>query len=150
MSSSQKALVVAVVVVLVLFAIAVVNQRRAGDGDVAERPDGLVGALGKLLGRPAAVERADLSAACLQADGRLVFRGSCTVRVAPSDERLRTLRLRAQAATTVVSPAPEGDVVVRTEVDAGGEVPFAVGRDGADVELTCGARTCVVEPLPER
>ena len=130
---------------IVLFGASVVAQQRSGDGDAGQRPGGLVGTLGELVEPLPEVAAAGLSAVCRRPDGRLVFRGTCTVRVTPSDERLRTLRLRARAATTVVSPAPGGDVVVRVDLAANEEVPLAIGAEGGNVELTCGAGTCIVE-----
>jgi len=149
-SNSQKALIAVVVVVIVLFVLAIANQQRSGEGIASEQPSGLVGAVGRLVGDPAAVDRAELSSACLQPDGRLVFRGSCTLRVAPSNDRLRTVRLRPRASITVSTTVPEDDIEVERDVDANAEVTIAVDRDGAAIVLNCRAATCPVELVTEQ
>jgi hypothetical protein len=140
----QRILLGAIVVIVALFIVSAATSGRAGDGGPDSGRSGIVAWLGDLLGGSSTVDRKDLSADCLQPDGRLVINGSCVLRVARSDSDVRQVKLRARDALSVRAPAPRGDQVVTDDLDAGKDVAIAVNGDGADITLTCaGADTCV-------
>jgi hypothetical protein len=154
MSSSQKRAVALLALAVVVFLVVVATQGRSGEGDVTAGPDGLPGLLGDRFGDSAAAGRADLSPSCpLEPGDRLVFTDSCTLRVAPADVRLRTVRLRAVNRVRVSSRAPESDFTISSDVDPpadpadpGADLVVAVDRDGADIQLSCPGfqQTCAV------
>jgi hypothetical protein len=130
MSRRQKAVVLAVGVLIVVAFVAAVLNPGAGDS-------GPVGWLGRWVGDAAGAPPEDLAPDCQEPDGRLVFGGSCTIEVASSDEDLRLVTLTAGSPVSVTAPAPAGGYTVRTDVAAGELVRVAVGSDGAEIDLDC-------------
>jgi hypothetical protein len=91
-----------------------------------------------MFGDAAAADPEDLSSGCLQPDGRLlVFAGSCTLRVAPGNDRLRTVRLRTDHPISVENRVPERDQTTSSNIDPGEEFTVAVDRQGGDIGLGC-------------
>lgn len=139
MSGGQKALLAALGVLLVaLFAVAV-GAGRDDTGDPGD-PSELVERLGRLGGERAAVDPATVRADCAEA-GRLVFTGTCVLRVADPGG-LRTLVLRSPAPFTVEAPAPgDAEFTVRDEVTPATDGTGAVARiavdRATDVLLNC-------------
>jgi hypothetical protein len=134
----RQRIVVAVVGVLIVvaFVAAVLNPGGSGDGPV--------GWLGRWVGDAAGAAPEDLAPDC-EEDGRLVFGGSCTIEVAPSDQDLRLVTLTTEHPIVVTAPTPVGEFTVETELAAGEVVRVAVGPDGAEIELDCDASDdCVV------
>ena len=146
MSRRQKViLAVVAAVVALLYVVVVLNQGRSGQGSPTGPPGGLVERLDSWLGDTAAAAPEDLTISCVRPDGALGFDGRCTVEVAPSESRLRLVRLCAADPVGITAPAPVGDFTVRAELDAGEPTRIAVGPDGAEIVLRCLADDeCVV------
>lgn len=148
MSRRQRILVVVVgVAVVVLYLVALSCQARAGTGDRDSGRDGVLDWLGERFGRYADADPADVSADCeSEVPGRLVFGGRCTLVVAPGEDALRLVPLRARHAIEVSAPAPAGDFTMDSEVEPGDTIRVAVGGDGAEIVLRCeDDDDCVVE-----
>ncbi|MGH3491042.1 MAG: hypothetical protein ACRDP8_24400 [Actinopolymorphaceae bacterium] len=152
MGKGQKALVIGLGLLLVLFVVAVVLPRRGNDGgdrgdDPPELQDRVEALLGRWFDDPATVERRQLDAACFEpADGdRLVVEGSCTLWVVPSGAKLRLVRLHVDDPIAVSSRAPESEFEVEDDVDDGEDVAVAVDGKRVPIRLDCGfGRTCVL------
>lgn len=143
MSNGQKALLAALAGVVVLFVFAVIAGGGAGEGEPDADQDGIIGALLDRFGDPAAAGPAELSGACLRPDGTVLVQGSCSVRVAPSDQRMRLVEFRALQPVVVAARAPEdAGFTVRKAVDAGEEVGVAVDSSGGSITLSCGFGSC--------
>jgi hypothetical protein len=138
MSRRQRIVVLAVgVLILAAFVAAVLNPGGSGDGPV--------GWLGERVGDAAGAAPGELTPDCREPDGRLVFGGSCTIDVAPSDTELRLVTLVTEQPISVTAPTPVGDFTVATDVAAGETVRVAVGPDGAEIALECAdSDDCVV------
>ncbi|WP_030489701.1 hypothetical protein [Micromonospora chokoriensis] len=140
MSGRQKALLGLLAVLLVaLFAVAV-GAGRDDQGDPGAR-HGFIDRLGALGGERSTVDPATVSADCADEPGRLVFSGSCAVRVADPGG-LRTLVLRSAARFTVVAPTPgDADLTIRDEVEPAADGTGAVAKIAVDqateVGLSC-------------
>lgn len=116
MSGRQKALLGVLAVLLVALFVVAIGAGRDDRGDPGAR-HGLVDRLGALGGERAAVDPGTVSADCFEEPGRLVFSGSCELRVADPGG-LRTLVLRSAARFTVTAPAPgDADLTIRDEVE---------------------------------
>jgi hypothetical protein len=148
LSRLQRILLAAVVLVVVLFVLAAGNGSGSGTGS-AQHPGGIVGWLGDLFGGSTVVDRKDLSAPCLQPDGRLVVKDTCTLHVAAGSDDVRKVKLTAQAPVTVTAKAPGQDTTGTRDVAAGDELDVAVDQNANDIEIKCdAAQACVVE-LPQ-
>jgi hypothetical protein len=145
MSRRQKAVLLAILALVVgLFAVAAGGQR-GGRADLTGGQGGVVGWLGKALGGRATVADADLSAACPLAKDQLAIAGSCRLTVKRHKGGLRTLHLRAINEVTVTAPVPQQDFTVTDKVRANDELKVAVGAGGADITVTCtSTRDCAV------
>ncbi|MGI5520622.1 hypothetical protein ACQEUX_06670 [Micromonospora sp. CA-259024] len=150
MSGRQKALLGLLAVLLVALFVVAVGAGRDDRGDPGAR-HGLVDRLAALGGERAAVDPATVRADCADETGRLVFSGSCVVRVADPGG-LRTLVLRSAAQFTVVAPAPgDAELTIRDEVEPASDGTGAVAKVAVDqateVGLSCpvlGGCTVVV------
>ncbi|MEU7847824.1 hypothetical protein AB0B74_17635 [Micromonospora parva] len=148
MSGRQKALLGLLAVLLVALFVVAVGAGRDDRGDPAAR-HGLVDRLAALGGERAAVDPATVGADCFEEPGRLVFSGTCVLRVADPGG-LRTLVLRSAAPFTVVAPAPgDADLTIRDEVEPAADGTGAVAKVAVDrateVGLTCpGLGGCTV------
>lgn len=145
MSGRQKALLGLLAVLLVALFVVAVGAGGDDRGDPGAR-HGLVDRLGALAGDSAAVDPATVSADCLEEPGRLVFSGSCVLRVADPGA-LRTLVLRSAARFTVVAPAPgDADLTIRDEVEPAADGTGAVAKvavgDATEVGLSCPGLGC--------
>ncbi|MBM0279092.1 hypothetical protein [Micromonospora tarensis] len=152
MSGRQKALLGVLAVLLVALFVVAVGVGRGDQGDPAGRHR-LVDRLAALGGERAAVDPATVSADCVEEPGRLVFTGSCVLRVADPGA-LRTLALRSAARFTVTAPAPgDADLTIRDEVEPASDGSGAVAKVAVDrateVRLTCpGLGGCTVTVAP--
>ncbi|MGH3450254.1 MAG: hypothetical protein ACRDQW_05895 [Haloechinothrix sp.] len=148
MSGAQKAGIAALVAVVVLFVVAVVLSAGSEQGDASAEQDGALGTLLDRFGDPAAAGPRELSGSCLQPTGTLLVQGSCALLVAPSEQRMRLVRLRAgEQSITVSAPAPEdADFTVRKRVKPGEEVGVAVDSGGAVISLRCQGFGRLCEP----
>ncbi|WP_020576026.1 hypothetical protein [Actinopolymorpha alba] len=151
MGNGQKAAVLGLAVLVVLFGLVVANQRRmAGNtsGPDVDKVQRLVErAFDRWVDDPATVDRSQLDADCFAAErpDRLVVRGSCTLWVAASDTRIRMVRLHIHNAITVSSRAPQSDVVVDDEIGADKDVSIAVDGKRESIALVCGfGKTCLI------
>ncbi|PWR05189.1 hypothetical protein DKT68_28205 [Micromonospora acroterricola] len=148
MSGRQKALLGLLAVLLVGLFVVAVGAGRDDRGDPGAR-HGLIERLGALGGERSAVDPASVSADCADGPGRLVFSGSCVLRVADPGG-LRTLVLRSAARFTVVAPAPgDADFTIRDEVDPAPDGTGAVAKvavdEATEVAVTCpGLGGCTV------
>lgn len=144
---STKAVIAVLVGVVVLFVVAVVLGAGQPDGDASdEDQEGPVGSLLDSAKGQGDAPLSQLSGPCLQPGGVLVVQNGCELRVAPADERLRTVRLSVQDGTvTVAAPAPdpegESERVLRKTLQQGEQdneqLTVAVGPDGAVIALAC-------------
>jgi hypothetical protein len=141
----QQRIVIGVLVAIgVLFILSSANHT-AADGRTLRDPGGFVGWLGDRFGGTPDVRKADVSGECLRGDRLEVTDGTCTLRIAGSDDEQRNVRLRTDSEVAVQAPAPGRDTLVRSDVEAGATLSVAVGGDGADIDVICaGARTCVL------
>ncbi|MEH1165091.1 hypothetical protein V6V47_06870 [Micromonospora sp. CPCC 205539] len=131
MSGRQKALLAALAVLLVALFVVAVGTGRDDQGDPGAR-HGLVDWLGALGGERSSVDPATVSADCFEEPGRLVFSGSCVLRVADPGG-LRTLVLRSAARFTVSAPAPgDADLTIRDEVEPASDGTGAVAKVAVD------------------
>ncbi|MEO3774637.1 hypothetical protein [Micromonospora sp. B9E7] len=139
MSGRQKALLGVLVVLLVALFVVAIGAGRDDRGDPGAR-HGLVDRLGALGGEQAAVDPATVSADCFEDPGRLVFSGSCELRVADPGG-LRTLVLRSAARFTVTAPAPgDADLTIRDEVEPAADGTGAVAKIAVDEATEVGVR----------
>lgn len=145
----QRALAVVVGVVVVLFVVAAGSGGRGGDANLAS-PPGFVTWLGRFVGAPHAVDRADLSGSCVPADGlppdgQVAISGSCTLDVAARDVDRRGLRVTATDPVSVEAPVPRANQTATKDLAAGATLTVSVDSRGAEVTLTCrSASTCSV------
>jgi hypothetical protein len=137
MTRGQRTLLVTVVAIAALSATSAAVGARGGAGTADPGHSGVVAWLGRLVGGPRAVARADLSADCLLADGRITVRGACALHVAPRRGELRAVRLHVDAAMTVSSRPPNSTGTVSTQVGAGRDISVIVDGVGGDVTLDC-------------
>ncbi|MET8348425.1 MULTISPECIES: hypothetical protein [unclassified Micromonospora] len=148
MSGRQKALLGLLAVLLVALFVGAVGTGRDDRGDPGAR-HGLVDRLGALGGERSAVDPATVSADCAEQTGRLVFSGSCLVRVADPGG-LRTLVLRSAQPFTVVASAPgDADLTIRDEVEPASDGTGAVAKvavdEATEVAVICpGLGGCTV------
>ncbi|MGC4746157.1 hypothetical protein ACLQ28_10900 [Micromonospora sp. DT201] len=148
MSGRQKALLGLLAVGLVALFVVAVGAGRDDPGDPGAR-HGFVDRLGALGGERSAVDPATVSADCADQTGRLVFSGSCVVRIADPGG-LRTLVLRSASRFTVVAAAPgDAELTIRDEVEPASDGTGAVAKvavdQAAEVGLTCpGLGGCTV------
>ncbi|MBM7488818.1 hypothetical protein JOD64_000040 [Micromonospora luteifusca] len=148
MSGRQKALLGLLAVLLVALFVVAVGAGRDDPGDPGAR-HGFVDRLGALGGERSTVDPSTVSADCADGTGRLVFSGSCVVRVADPGG-LRTLVLRSAARFTVVASAPgDAELTIRDEVEPASDGSGAVAKVAVDqateVGLTCpGLGSCTV------
>ncbi|MBQ1014728.1 hypothetical protein KBX53_28075 [Micromonospora sp. M51] len=148
MSGRQKALLGLLAILLVALFVVAVGAGRGDRGDPAAR-HGLVDRLAALGGERAAVDPATVGADCFELPGRLVFSGTCVLRVADPGG-LRTLVMRSAAPFTVVAPAPgDADLTIRDEVEPAADGTGAVAKIAVDqateVGLVCpGLGGCTV------
>ncbi|MDG4781676.1 hypothetical protein O7614_18650 [Micromonospora sp. WMMD961] len=148
MSGRQKALLGVLAVLLVALFVVAIGAGRDDRGDPGAR-HGLVDRLGALGGEQAAVDPATVSADCFEEPGRLVFSGSCELRVADPGG-LRTLVLRSAARFTVTAPAPgDADLTIRDEVEPAADGTGAVAKiavdDATEIGVRCpGLGSCTV------
>ncbi len=141
----QRILLAAVVVVIALFVVAAATGDRDGGAGAAQHPGGLVGWLGGLFGGSSTVDRKDLSADCLQDDGTLAIKGSCTLHVAAGSGNVRKVRLTARQAVSVRAKPPGQDTTGTRDVAAGDRLDVAVDQNANDIVITCtSGGTCVV------
>jgi hypothetical protein len=145
----QRILLGVIVAIVALFIVAVGVGSGRGDGDPSH-PGGFVALLGKAFGQPPPVNPADLSGACVPAEGvpankTLAVSGKCVLRVAKGDADLRQLKVRAHGAVTVEAPVPRGDDTATKKLADGEDLAITVKSDGADIMLTCGADACAIE-----
>ncbi|MGW0217802.1 hypothetical protein ACWDXH_25755 [Micromonospora chokoriensis] len=139
MSGRQKALLGVLAVLLVALFVVAVGAGRDDRGDPGAR-HGLVDRLGALGGERAAVDPGTVSADCFEEPGRLVFSGSCELRVADPGG-LRTLVLRSAARFTVTAPAPgDADLTIRDEVEPAADGTGAVAKVAVDEATVVGVR----------
>ncbi|MFV2102393.1 hypothetical protein [Micromonospora sp. LOL_024] len=130
MSGQQKALLAALGVLVVVFAVAV-GAGRGDRGDPSAR-NPLVELLGRAGGGRDTVDPATVDADCAQAPGRMVVAGRCALRVADPGG-LRTLVLRSRDAFTVRAGAPgDADLTVTDEVTTADDGSGAVARIAVD------------------
>ena len=141
MTRSQKILLGVGVLIVVLFVLSVANGSRSGTGDADSGRSGFVAWLGKLAGSPPTVDRADVTADCLQPGDRLEVKDSCTVKVA-AGKGTRSLKLHAVDAVSVTAPEPNDDSTAEHDAAAGEDISVTVDEGGADVVLRWG--TCVL------
>jgi hypothetical protein len=152
MSGRQKALLALVGVLLVALFVVAVGTGRDDPGDPTAR-HGLVDRLAALGGEQSAVDPTTVTADCDDGGGRLVFTGSCVLRVADPG-RLRTLVLRSAARFVVAAPAPgDADFTVQDEVDPAPDGTGAVAKVAVDrateVVVSCpGLGGCTVTVAP--
>ncbi|MGA5309160.1 hypothetical protein [Micromonospora taraxaci] len=139
MSGRQKALLGVLAVLLVALFVVAIGAGRDDRGDPGAR-HGLVDRLGALGGERAAVDPGTVSADCFEEPGRLVFSGSCELRVADPGG-LRTLVLRSAARFTVTAPAPgDADLTIRDEVEPAADGTGAVAKVAVDEATAVGVR----------
>ncbi|GAB4106936.1 hypothetical protein AB0C42_16760 [Micromonospora taraxaci] len=139
MSGRQKALLGVLAVLLVALFVVAIGAGRDDRGDPGAR-HGLVDRLGALGGERAAVDPGTVSADCFEEPGRLVFSGSCELRVADPGG-LRTLVLRSAARFTVTAPAPgDADLTIRDEVEPAADGTGAVAKVAVDEATVVGVR----------
>lgn len=137
MSGRQKVLLGLLAVLLVALFVVAVGAGRDDRGDPGAR-HGFVDRLGALGGQRSAVDPATVSADCADETGRLVFSGSCVVRVADPGG-LRTLVLRSAAGFTVAAPAPgDADLTIRDEVEPAADGTGAVAKVAVDQATEVG------------
>ena len=144
MTRNQKLLGGLVALVVVLFVLSLTNGGGNDGGNPGAKPGGLEGLLGDWFGDAAAADEADLSGDCLRPGGRLELDGTCVLRVAPSDQDMRVVKLHTEQPVTVSAPSVRGDTTVTADLAAGEDASVSVGPDGADITLTCGAESCVL------
>lgn len=144
MSTSQKVVVAVLALVVALFVVAVVVQPGSGEGNAAQAStgDGPGGFLKNLGGDLGTVRRDELAAACLEGD-ILTFQGSCDLRVAPSEDPMRMLRLLPSRGIEIESRVPTKDFTVEGDAKPNEEVTIAVDERGGAIELTCPGLTVV-------
>ncbi|MCZ7374583.1 hypothetical protein [Micromonospora sp. WMMC250] len=139
MSGRQKALLGVLAGLLVALFVVAIGAGRDDRGDPGA-PHGLVDRLGALGGERAAVDPGTVSADCFEEPGRLVFSGSCELRVADPGG-LRTLVLRSAARFTVTAPAPgDADLTIRDEVEPAADGTGAVAKVAVDEATVVGVR----------
>ncbi|MEV1159616.1 hypothetical protein AB0J27_29890 [Micromonospora chokoriensis] len=139
MSGRQKALLGVLAGLLVALFVVAIGAGRDDRGDPGAR-HGLVDRLGALGGERAAVDPGTVSADCFEEPGRLVFSGSCELRVADPGG-LRTLVLRSAARFTVTAPAPgDADLTIRDEVEPAADGTGAVAKVAVDEATVVGVR----------
>ncbi|MET7863353.1 hypothetical protein [Micromonospora taraxaci] len=139
MSGRQKALLGVLAVLLVALFVVAIGAGRDDRGDPGAR-HGLVDRLGALGGERATVDPGTVSADCFEEPGRLVFSGSCELRVADPGG-LRTLVLRSAARFTVTAPAPgDADLTIRDEVEPAADGTGAVAKVAVDEATAVGVR----------
>lgn len=146
---STKVVIAVLIGVVVLFVVAVVLGAGQPDGDAsAEEQEGPVGSLLDSAKGQGDAPLSQLSGPCLQPGGLVVVQFGCELRVAPADERLRTVRLTVQNGTvTVAAPAPdpegESERELRKTLELGKQdseqLTVAVGPDGAVIALSCSS-----------
>lgn len=139
---STKVVIAVLVGVVVLFVVAVVIGGRDRDGDASAKQKGPLGSLLESAEGQSDVPVSQLSGPCLQPGGLLAVQNGCGLRVAASDERLRTVRLTVLAnEVTVSAPAPdpdgESERVLRKTLGPNEQLTVAVGPDGAVIALSC-------------
>jgi len=147
---NAKTALIMVLLIVVLFAVAVVAGNTGDDGD-SKDDSALVDGLGDLAGDPSAVPRENIGASCVdENDPDLLLvpgglTGGCTLVVA-NDEGLRLVRLRALDPFSVSAPAPEGDLDadIDADIDANKETAVAVGEGETEIDLSCDASECRV------
>ncbi|KAB1932278.1 hypothetical protein F8271_25505 [Micromonospora sp. ALFpr18c] len=148
MSGRQKALLGVLAVLLVALFVVAVSVPGQDRGDPGAR-HGLVDRLGALGGERSAVDPGTVSADCADETGRLVFTGSCVLRVADPGG-LRTLVLRSPARFRVTAPAPgDADLTIRDDVEPASDGTGAVAKvavdEATEVAVTCpGLGGCTV------
>jgi hypothetical protein len=137
MTHRQKIVVGAVLVVLaLLYSAAAASAHGSGQGSASQKPGGIVGWLGHIVGKPPAAPRSDESAPCLSGQ-TLSVQGSCMLTVAKSSTRTRQVKLHANDAVTVTSRAPNGSQAITATVKAGADVTVTVDASGSDIEISC-------------
>ncbi|GAB3936471.1 hypothetical protein [Micromonospora vulcania] len=152
MSGRQKALLGLLAVLLVALFVVAVSAGRDDPGDPGAK-HGLIERLGALGGERSAVDPATVSADCAEEPDRLVFSGTCVLRVADPGG-LRTLVLRSAARFTVTAPAPgDADLTIRDEVEPASDGTGAVAKvavdEATEIAVTCpGLGGCTVTVAP--
>lgn len=148
MDSKQKVVIAVLVAVVVLFVVALAVRPGGGEGDASTIGSGLLGSLG---GDPAAVPANELTGSCGRQADLIQVTGSCELRVPPSTDRMRLVRLRTNNNIKVTAPAPgDADLEIKKDLKAGEEVSIAVDSDGAEIGLDCRAgfgQTCTLVVL---
>jgi hypothetical protein len=154
--SARNAAIVGALLVAVFVVVVALGQGR--DEGSGLETNALIERLAELAGDPASVPLDQIEAACRdEEDPTLLVVGiglvpTCTVTIV-RDERIGILRLEALEPVAIRAPAPEGDVVVRSEAapgdDDSGRVTVAVGEGETAVVLRClGAGACRVRIAP--
>lgn len=140
MDNKQKVLIAVLVAVVALFVVAIaIRGGSGGEGDASAVSSDRDGLLARLGGDPAAVRPEEIGGDCGRQGLQVVVNGSCDLRVGPSEQRMRVVRLRTAADIDVTAPAPEdADFEIEKELAAGDEVAVAVDSGGASIELDCG------------
>ncbi len=150
MNGGQKVVLLVLVAVVGLFVVALVlpagSGNGDGDGDARKPPGGLVGLLGDRFGGTADVDRTAVSSACLQPADRLVFTGGCALSVSPGSGGLRIVRLHTLSAVHLTTRAPNSDLEISKDVQAGEDVSVAVDDEGGTIALACSGfgQSCTV------
>jgi hypothetical protein len=149
MDSKQKVVIVALAAVVILFVVALAVQSGGEEGDASSIGSGPGGLLGSFGGSPAAVPASELTGSCGRQASTIRVEGSCELRVRPSEDRMRLVRLRTNDEIDVTAPAPgDADFDIDKELDAGQEVSVAVDAGGAEIHLGCGfGKTCTLVVL---
>lgn len=147
----KKLLIGALVAVVVLFVVAVGFGTTAEEGDASGDQKGPVGALLDRFRNQSAVAADELSGECVRdtgppPDGVLTVSGSCALRVAESEDRIRLLRLSALDPIVVSALTPgENPREVKSRLPKGdkADLEVAVEEEGTTVAVFCaGFRPC--------
>lgn len=149
MDSKQKSVIAVLAAVVVLFVVALAVRPGGGEGDASAIGSDRGGVFGSFGGDPAAVPADELTGSCGRQADTIQVAGSCELRVRPSEDRMRLVRLRTNDDIEVTAPAPgDADLEIEKELEAGEEVSVAVDSGGAEIGLGCGfGQTCTLVVL---
>jgi len=146
-STKQKVLLIAVLVLLVALFVVAVAGRDPGNGSAAGH-HGFVEWLSRFGGKRAAVPTELVAGPCRKPDDTLQVTGTCTLHVA-DPKALKILVLRSATPFVVAAPAPgDADFTARDTVEPGdngvAEARIAVDKE-TTIDVACvGSLACVL------